>query len=138
MAKDHLREQGRPRFSRQRPGGSSSIRSGRPSWASTTRCAARSSSRTSSGAATRPLASSAPSNLDRLKELGFRSATKAGISIGIADMIIPRRNRRQLEKAYREIAEVEKQYRRGIITDGERYNKVHRYLDAFTGEDSPT
>ena len=62
--------------------------------------------------------------LDRLKEMGFRWATKAGISIGITDMIIPKEKSTQLEKAYREIAEVEKQYRRGIITDGERKNKV--------------
>jgi DNA-directed RNA polymerase subunit beta' len=72
--------------------------------------------------------------LDRLKEMGFRSATKAGISIGITDMIIPREKSTQLEKAYREIAEVEKQYRRGIITDGERKNKVQD-IWTHTGEE---
>jgi DNA-directed RNA polymerase subunit beta' len=72
--------------------------------------------------------------LDRLKELGFRSATKAGISIGITDMIIPREKSTQLERAYREISEVEKQYRRGIITDGERKNKVQD-IWTHTGEE---
>ncbi len=72
--------------------------------------------------------------LDRLKEMGFRSATKAGISIGITDMIIPKEKSAQLEKAYREIAEVEKQYRRGIITDGERKNKVQD-IWTHTGEE---
>jgi DNA-directed RNA polymerase subunit beta' len=72
--------------------------------------------------------------LDRLKEMGFRSATKAGISIGITDMIIPREKSTQLDKAYREIAEVEKQYRRGIITDGERKNKVQD-IWTHTGEE---
>ena len=72
--------------------------------------------------------------LDRLKEMGFRSATKAGISIGITDMIIPKEKTTQLEKAYREISEVEKQYRRGIITDGERKNKVQD-IWTHTGEE---
>jgi len=72
--------------------------------------------------------------LDRLKELGFREATKAGISIGITDMIIPKEKEQLLEKAYREIAEVEKQYRRGIITDGERKNKVQD-IWTHTGEE---
>jgi DNA-directed RNA polymerase subunit beta' len=72
--------------------------------------------------------------LDRLKELGFRSATKAGISIGITDMIIPKEKSGQLERAYREIGEVEKQYRRGIITDGERKNKVQD-IWTHTGEE---
>jgi DNA-directed RNA polymerase subunit beta' len=67
--------------------------------------------------------------LDGLKELGFSWATKAGVSIGITDMIIPTEKRTQIEKAYKEIALVEKQYRSGIITDGERYNKI---IDIWT------
>jgi DNA-directed RNA polymerase subunit beta' len=62
--------------------------------------------------------------LDRLKNLGFTEATRAGISIGIFDMIIPTEKKVELERAYKQIAEVEKQRRRGIITDGERYNKI--------------
>ncbi|MDX2081562.1 MAG: DNA-directed RNA polymerase subunit beta' [Terrimicrobiaceae bacterium] len=72
--------------------------------------------------------------LDRLKQLGFREATKAGVSIGITDMIIPKEKEQLLEKAYREIGEVEKQYRRGIITDGERKNKVQD-IWTHTGEE---
>src|SRR2546429_3634439 len=67
--------------------------------------------------------------LDKLKELGFTEATKAGISIGISDMIIPKEKQTELENAYKQIRQVEQQYRRGIITDGERYNKV---IDIWT------
>ena len=54
---------------------------------------------------------------------------KAGVSIGIADMIIPKEKQIELDNAYKQVAQVEKQYRRGIITDGERYNKV---IDIWT------
>jgi DNA-directed RNA polymerase subunit beta' len=67
--------------------------------------------------------------LDRLKELGFSWATRAGVSIGITDMIIPDEKKLELDKAYKQIALVEKQYRSGIITDGERYNKI---IDIWT------
>src|ERR1700677_2985310 len=67
--------------------------------------------------------------LDRLKEMGFTWATKAGISIGITDMIIPKEKQVELESAYKQIAIVDKQYRSGIITDGERYNKI---IDVWT------
>ncbi len=67
--------------------------------------------------------------LDRLKELGFAEATKAGISIGISDMIIPKEKELQLANAYKQIKQVEQQYRKGIITDGERYNKI---IDIWT------
>jgi len=72
--------------------------------------------------------------LDRLKEMGFREATQAGVSIGINDMMIPKEKTQLLEKAYREVAEVAKQYRRGIITDGERKNKVQD-IWTHTGEE---
>ena len=67
--------------------------------------------------------------LDRLKELGFREATRAGISIGIDDMIIPKEKGQEIQNAQHQIDEVEKQYRRGIITPGERYNKI---IDIWT------
>ncbi|MDQ6626141.1 MAG: DNA-directed RNA polymerase subunit beta' [Verrucomicrobiota bacterium] len=67
--------------------------------------------------------------LDKLKELGFREATKAGISIGINDMIIPKEKQTELDHAYKAIKQVEQQYRKGIITDGERYNKI---IDIWT------
>ena len=67
--------------------------------------------------------------LDKLKDLGFTEATRAGISIGIFDMIIPSEKKVELERAYKQIGEVDKQRRRGIITDGERYNKI---IDIWT------
>jgi DNA-directed RNA polymerase subunit beta' len=67
--------------------------------------------------------------LDKLKELGFTEATRAGISIGIEDMIIPKRKESEVENAYKQVKQVDQQYRRGIITDGERYNKI---IDIWT------
>jgi DNA-directed RNA polymerase subunit beta' len=67
--------------------------------------------------------------LDKLKELGFREATRAGISIGISDMIIPKKKETELDNAYKQVRQVEQQYRKGIITDGERYNKI---IDIWT------
>src|SRR6266581_1149394 len=62
--------------------------------------------------------------LDKLTELGFREATKAGVSIGIDDMIIPKEKDQEIDTAQKQIKEVEKQYRKGVITPGERYNKI--------------
>jgi len=67
--------------------------------------------------------------LDRLKEVGFREATGSGCSIGIDDMIIPKEKDQEIVAAQKQIGEVEKQYRRGIITPGERYNKI---IDIWT------
>ncbi|OGP25052.1 MAG: DNA-directed RNA polymerase subunit beta' [Deltaproteobacteria bacterium GWB2_55_19] len=61
---------------------------------------------------------------DRLKDLGYQYATKAGISICIDDMKIPGRKNVLLDAAYEEVKEIQKQYNEGLITDGERYNKV--------------
>src|SRR4030095_15457456 len=62
--------------------------------------------------------------LDKLKELVFREATRAGVAIGIDDMIIPKEKSQEIENAQKQISEVEKQHRRGVITSGERYNKI--------------
>jgi len=62
--------------------------------------------------------------LDKIKDLGFYYATKAGISICIDDMHIPTRKAELIEKARREVMEIERQYADGLITNGERYNKV--------------
>ncbi len=61
---------------------------------------------------------------DRLKDLGFEYATRAGISICVNDMIIPVNKEEILDEAEKEILEVEKQYTDGLITVGEKYNKV--------------
>jgi DNA-directed RNA polymerase subunit beta' len=62
--------------------------------------------------------------LDKLKDLGFSSATRAGVSIGIDDMIIPEDKPQVIDRARQAVTQVEKQYRMGSITDGERYNKI--------------
>ena len=62
--------------------------------------------------------------LDDLKNLGFLYATKAGISIGIDDLVTPDAKRGLVSQADRDVIEVDKQYRDGVITNGERYNKV--------------
>ncbi len=61
---------------------------------------------------------------DRLKDLGYKYATEAGISICVDDMVIPKRKYEIIEEATKEVQEVEDQYKRGIITAGEKYNKV--------------
>ncbi len=67
--------------------------------------------------------------LDRVKDLGFESATLAGFSVGIVDMIVPEAKVKTVENARKSLSEVEAQYRKGIITDGERYNKI---IDIWT------
>lgn len=67
--------------------------------------------------------------LDKLKKLGFSEATRAGISISMADMLIPECKPDIIAGAQRELAKVEKQYQAGSITEGERYNKI---IDIWT------
>jgi DNA-directed RNA polymerase subunit beta' len=62
--------------------------------------------------------------LDRVKTLGFQFATRAGISIGIDDLIVPPGKREFVAGAQKEVVRVDSQYRDGAITNGERYNKV--------------
>ena len=61
---------------------------------------------------------------DRLKGLGYHYATLAGISISLDDMLIPSNKGKLLQEAQQEIERVQEQYTEGLITDGERYNKV--------------
>ena len=61
---------------------------------------------------------------DRLKDLGFEYATRAGISIGIKDMVIPQEKDHLLDQAQKSLQEIQDQYTKGLITDGERHNKV--------------
>jgi DNA-directed RNA polymerase subunit beta' len=62
--------------------------------------------------------------LDKLKEVGFHWAMRAGVSIGIKDMLIPKEKHEAIDGAFKSVSELDKQYRRGIITDGERHNRV--------------
>ncbi|HJL41435.1 MAG TPA: DNA-directed RNA polymerase subunit beta' [Myxococcales bacterium LLY-WYZ-16_1] len=61
---------------------------------------------------------------DRLRTIGYTQATAAGVSISIDDMRIPPEKQDIVGKAQEEVAEIEEQYVEGLITDGERYNKV--------------
>ena len=61
---------------------------------------------------------------DRLKDIGFRYSTEAGLSISIGDMIIPAAKEEIIRKAERKVSEIGRQYTEGLITQGEKYNKV--------------
>ena len=61
---------------------------------------------------------------DRLKDLGYKYATQSGLSISIRDMLIPGKKGKLIDDTDREIRDIGKQYKEGLITDGERYNKV--------------
>src|SRR5213595_117445 len=61
---------------------------------------------------------------DKLLQNGFRLATKAGISIAIDDMLVPKEKHGLIERAEKEVKEIEQQYVSGLVTAGERYNKV--------------
>ena len=61
---------------------------------------------------------------DKLLQSGFKLATRAGISIGIDDMLVPKEKPGLIERAEKEVKEIEQQYVSGLVTAGERYNKV--------------
>jgi DNA-directed RNA polymerase subunit beta' len=61
---------------------------------------------------------------DRLKDIGYRYATLSGISISMKDMTVPSRKTEIIEKAEKEVKRIDDQYKTGLITDGEKYNKV--------------
>ena len=61
---------------------------------------------------------------DKLMYTGFRFATSAGISIGVDDMVIPSSKNEILSSADNDVREIQEQFSDGLVTDGERYNKV--------------
>ncbi len=61
---------------------------------------------------------------DQIKDMGYQYATKAGISLSIKNMVIPEGKQGLLQQAHEDVREIEEQYKNGLITDGERYNKV--------------
>jgi DNA-directed RNA polymerase subunit beta' len=67
--------------------------------------------------------------LDALKKLGYEYATRAAFSISITDMIIPEKKQEHIDNARKEIENVEAQFHRGVITAGERHNKI---IDIWT------
>jgi DNA-directed RNA polymerase subunit beta' len=70
--------------------------------------------------------------LDEIKSLGFRYATKAGLSIGIDDMVIPDNKKILVKDADKSVIAVQQQYLDGAITNGERYNKVIEIWSGIT------
>lgn len=67
--------------------------------------------------------------LDNLKQMGFYYAMKAGMTIGIDDAIIPEEKHKLVDQSQSEVEKIRKLYEKGVITDGERYNKV---IDVWT------
>jgi len=61
---------------------------------------------------------------DKLKQIGYRYSTIAGISIGLNDMVVPESKQAYIDAALEEVKAIQSQYTDGLITDGERYNKV--------------
>ena len=61
---------------------------------------------------------------DQIMFLGFRMATRSGVSIGLEDMEVPEEKARIIGAAENEVKEIEDQYTQGLVTNGERYNKV--------------
>ena len=71
--------------------------------------------------------------LDQIKEIGFHYATRAGITIGVKDIVVPPEKAEMLNKAEKEINEIEERYRNGFYTEEERHERVvdvwHRTTD---------
>jgi len=76
--------------------------------------------------------------LDQLKEITFSYATRAGISIGVEDMVVPPSKGDLLDRARRDVVEIESQRAAGVITAGERHNKIidiwHRTTERVSEE----
>ncbi|WP_203364255.1 DNA-directed RNA polymerase subunit beta' [Bacillus sp. REN10] len=62
--------------------------------------------------------------LDRMKDLGFKYSTKAGITVGVADIVVLGEKEQILQEAQSKVDNVMKQFRRGLITEDERYDRV--------------
>jgi len=70
--------------------------------------------------------------LDKMKELGFNYATFAGFSLGIDDFIIPKEKYELVDKAFRDVQDIENLYKEGTISAGERFNRVVEIWGAVT------
>lgn len=67
--------------------------------------------------------------LDKIKELGFQSAFKGGLSFTLHDVIVPSNREKLIQEAFRQREEIRQEYAMGLISDGERYNKI---IDLWT------
>jgi DNA-directed RNA polymerase subunit beta' len=72
--------------------------------------------------------------LDGIKRLGFHYATKAGITIGLEDLDIPTEKQEIIARTEAEVEKIEQQFRRGLITEEERYNRVIQLWNEATDE----
>ncbi len=71
--------------------------------------------------------------LDRLKDLGFKYATESGVSISVADIIIPEAKAERIADSKNKVREIQKQFEAGLLTEQERYNKI---IDVWTDTNS--
>lgn len=62
--------------------------------------------------------------LDRMKDLGFKHSTKAGLTVGVADIVVLGEKKQIIDEAQTKVDNVMKQFRRGLITEDERYDRV--------------
>jgi DNA-directed RNA polymerase subunit beta' len=67
--------------------------------------------------------------LDRIKDLGFKHATLAGLSFGITDLKIPEKKQEIIDETEKKVSKIHANYSDGVLTEGERYNQV---IDAWT------
>jgi len=67
--------------------------------------------------------------IEQLKEIGFHYATRAGATISIDDILVPNEKPKLIDQAQKDVNRIQKQYKNGLITDGERYNKI---IDTWT------
>ena len=72
--------------------------------------------------------------LDGIKELGFRQSTQAGITVGFSDIIVPDEKAAILEASDAEVERIEMKFRRGLVTEEERYNLVIKVWNKATKE----
>lgn len=67
--------------------------------------------------------------LDRLKDVGFKYATQSGLSISISDVLIPEEKDEIISEAFDRVEDIQNKFAKGVLTEGERYNKV---IDTWT------
>jgi DNA-directed RNA polymerase subunit beta' len=72
--------------------------------------------------------------LDYIKATGFKYSTKGAITVSVADVAVPKAKKEILSKAEEEVENVSKQYRRGLITDSERYDSVIKIWEDATDD----
>ncbi len=72
--------------------------------------------------------------VDNIKDLGFKYATRSGITIAVSDIQVPEEKQEILERTAKEVAKAEQQYRRGLITEEELYNKIVELWTRATDE----